>query len=243
MKQVNILGIPFTNMDHVTLVQQLQQHIEQREKSFVVTANPEIVMRAHDDSYYMDCLQAASYITADGIGIVKASKLLKDPLPERVTGYDIMMEFLQIAEQKKYRVFLLGAHEDILQRAVRNINAHYPNIEVVGSRNGYFEWDDHTVAEDIHQAQPDIVFVALGVPKQERWIAENYNKFNQGVFICVGGSIDVVSGDVKRAPMRWQNMNLEWLYRLMKQPSRWRRMHALPRFTYKVLRQKAGKQP
>lgn len=238
MKQVNILGIPFTNMDHVTLVQQLQLHIEQKEKSFVVTANPEIVMRAHDNPYYMDCLQAASYITADGIGIVKASQLLKNPLPERVTGYDIMMEFLQIADQKKYRIFMLGARENTLQRAIANVQNHYPHIEVVGSRNGYFDWGDSGVAEEIYEAQPDIVFVALGVPKQERWIAENFSKFNKGIFICVGGSIDVVAGDVKRAPMKWQNMNLEWLYRLVKQPSRWRRMHALPRFTYHVSKQK-----
>ncbi|WLR49021.1 WecB/TagA/CpsF family glycosyltransferase [Halobacillus litoralis] len=242
MKQVNILGIPFTNMDHITLVQQLQKHIENKEKSFVVTANPEIVMRAHDNSYYMDCLQRASYITADGIGIVKASQLLKAPLPERVTGYDIMMEFLEKANENKYRIYLLGAKEETLHRAIKNINIDYPHIEVVGHRNGYFTWNDSSVTEDIKEKKPDIVFVALGVPKQERWIAENFSDFDQGVFICVGGSIDVVSGDVKRAPIRWQNMNLEWLYRLIKQPSRWKRMLALPRFAYQVYRQRSDSQ-
>ncbi|CDQ18922.1 WecB/TagA/CpsF family glycosyltransferase [Halobacillus karajensis] len=241
MKQVNILGIPFTNIDHVTLVQQLQQHIEKREKSFVATANPEIVMRAHDDSYYMNCLQAASYITADGVGIVKASQLLKNPLPERVTGYDIMMEFLKKANENKYRIYLLGAKEDTLERAVKTINHDYPDIEVAGYRNGYFHWDDPTIAEDIERTKPDIIFVALGAPKQERWIAENFQTFGQGVFICVGGSIDVIAGDVKRAPIKWQNMNLEWLYRLMRQPSRWRRMHALPRFACRVIRQRFGR--
>ncbi|WP_181346835.1 WecB/TagA/CpsF family glycosyltransferase [Thalassobacillus sp. CUG 92003] len=245
MKQVEILGIPITNIDHNTLVERMKLHIDNGEKSFVITANPEIVMRAKEDPYYRECIRSASYITADGIGIVKASRLMKNPLPERVTGYDLMIDFLQISHDRNYKIFLLGAHDDVLAKTVANIQDYYTNIQVVGSHHGFFDWDDHETAEVIAQkieaAQPDLVFVALGAPKQEQWIAENWDRFDKGVFLCVGGSFDVLSGTVKRAPLKWQENNIEWLYRLFQKPSRWRRMSSLPRFAYHVIREKLNR--
>ncbi|MCA0985204.1 WecB/TagA/CpsF family glycosyltransferase [Halobacillus yeomjeoni] len=241
MKHVKIMGIPFTHIDHRTLVQKLETHIEQKEKSFVITANPEIVMRANEDHNYMRAIHKADYITADGIGIIKAAELFNHPLPGRVTGYDVMMDLLQISSQKKYRIYLLGAHRDTLEAAKRNIKLQYPHLDIVGAHEGYFDWDSNSISEEILQTRPDIIFVALGAPKQEKWIAENIHKFNHGIFLCVGGSLDVWGGKAERAPISWQNRNLEWLYRLLKQPRRWRRMLALPRFAYCVLRQKVKK--
>lgn len=238
MKHVNILGVPFSITNHKTLIDHIERHIQREEKSFIITANPEIVMRANDDGSYMANLHRATYITADGIGIVKASRILGQAVPERVTGYDVMMELLHLSNQNKYKIYLLGAHRDTLEAAKANINITHPHIEIVGSHEGYFDWNENSIVDEISEAQPDLVFVALGAPKQEKWIAEHLDYFDQGVFICVGGSFDVVAGKVKRAPMSWQNKNLEWLYRLLKQPSRWRRMLALPRFTYHVIKQK-----
>ncbi|MBH0230717.1 WecB/TagA/CpsF family glycosyltransferase [Halobacillus yeomjeoni] len=238
MKHVKIMGIPFTHITHRTLVQKLEEHIRLGEKSFIITANPEIVMHANADYEYMRSIHKANYITADGIGIIRASQLMKEPLPERVTGYDVMIDMLEIAEKEQYKIFLLGAHPDVLNRVEANIQKYYPNVEIVGKHDGYFDWNHNDVAEQVKEANPDLTFVALGAPKQEKWIAQNIDQFEKGVFLCVGGSFDVIGGVVKRAPAYWRNNDIEWLYRLLKQPKRWRRMLALPRFAYRVIKQK-----
>ncbi|MCP3031457.1 WecB/TagA/CpsF family glycosyltransferase [Halobacillus sp. A1] len=238
MKHVNILGIPFSIINHDYLIKSLSQHVQSAEKSFVITANPEIVMQANEHHEYKNHLLRASYITADGIGIVKASKILKNPLPERVTGYDVMMDMLQLSCDHQYSIYLLGADKETLLSTKNNIEKQFPSIRIAGQHDGYFDWNNNRIAEDIHEKKPDIVFVALGAPKQETWISQHIDQFTKGVFICVGGSFDVISGNVKRAPLSWQNINLEWLYRLLKQPRRWRRMLALPRFSYRIIKQR-----
>jgi len=238
MKQVIIMGIPFLHINQKSFVSLLENRIEQQQKTFVITANPEVVMKANEDRQFMDYVQKATYICADGIGIVKAARLLGNPLPERVTGYDTMMQLLEIGNRKHYKIFLLGAQNETLQKTVENINATYPNVEIVGYQDGYFNWEDNDIADRIAETQPDLIFVALGVPRQEKWISENLSAFKKGVFIGVGGSFDVIAGTVKRAPLFWQKLNLEWFYRLLSQPTRWRRMLALPRFAFKILQLK-----
>ncbi|WP_182199831.1 WecB/TagA/CpsF family glycosyltransferase [Paraliobacillus salinarum] len=234
MNDVTIMDIPFINTDQETFVSVLDQHIQQKRKTFVITANPEIVMKAYENKSFKEYLNQATYITADGIGIVKAAQLLNNPLPGRVTGYDTMMQLLTKANEQAYKIFLLGAHPDTLQKTVANIERDYPNVQIVGTQDGYFDWDNNDIADRIADVKPDITFVALGVPKQEKWIAENISKFDSGIFMGIGGSFDVIAGTVKRAPAFWQKLNLEWLYRLLKQPSRWRRMLALPRFAIHI---------
>ncbi|KHE71542.1 WecB/TagA/CpsF family glycosyltransferase, partial [Halobacillus sp. BBL2006] len=120
-----------------------------------------------------------------------------------------------------------------------NLQHFYPDIKIVGSHDGYFDWGKNDeVAMKVKQADPDLTFVALGAPKQEKWVAENIDSFDKGVFLCVGGSFDVIAGDVKRAPASWRKHNVEWLYRLIKQPKRWRRMLALPRFAFRIIKKK-----
>ncbi|RKQ34318.1 WecB/TagA/CpsF family glycosyltransferase [Oceanobacillus halophilus] len=238
MKHVNIMGIPFLHTNQEDFVSLLNQRIQERQKTFVVTANPEVVMKANEEKEFKQYLEQADYITADGIGIVKAASILNNPLPERVTGFDTMMQLLDVANEKEYRIFLLGAQRETLDKAISKIEANYKNIHIVGSNDGFFDWENNNIAERIAELKPDITFVALGVPRQEKWISENITKFEQGVFIGVGGSFDAVAGTVKRAPIFWQKLNLEWFYRLMKQPTRWRRMLALPRFAFRILKQK-----
>lgn len=238
MKHITIMGVPFIDINQRDFVSLLEERIIQHEKTFVITANPEIVMKANEEPEFMNYIQQATYVTADGIGIVKAAKMLGNPLSERVTGYDTMMQLLDVANEKGYKIFLLGAHPDTLHKTIETIEKNYPNIHIVGSNDGYFDWDRNDIAERISTAKPDITFVALGVPRQEKWISENIAQFDRGVFIGVGGSFDVIAGTVKRAPMIWQKLNIEWLYRLIKQPSRWRRMLALPRFAFQIWKNK-----
>lgn len=238
MKTVTILDVPFINMSQQEFINLLEQRIQKDAKTFVITANPEIVMKANQDETFMTYINQADYVTADGIGIVKAAKLLGRPLPERVTGYDSMIKLLELANEKKYKVYLLGAEKSTLEKAVNNISTDYPYIDIVGFHDGFFDWDKNNIAGEIETLKPDIIFVALGVPRQEKWIAEHIDQFKQGVFIGVGGSFDVIAGTVKRAPKTWQRLNLEWLYRLLKQPSRFKRMLALPHFAIRILSQK-----
>ncbi|MEK6455942.1 WecB/TagA/CpsF family glycosyltransferase [Caldifermentibacillus hisashii] len=235
MRTVTIMNVPFIHINQESFVKLLAERIEKKEKTFVVTANPEILMKANEEPDFMQLIQQATYITADGIGIVKAAKLLNDPLPGRVTGYDTMMQLLKIANEKHYRIYLLGAKRETIDKTVANLHHQFPNIQIVGYHDGYFDWENNTIAKEVAALKPDMTFVALGVPKQEKWIAENYHHFTHGLFMGIGGSFDVIAGTVKRAPEIWQKLNLEWFYRLIKQPTRWRRMLALPRFAGRIL--------
>lgn len=234
MRHVTIMGVPFLHIGQQGFVDLLVNRIEQQEKTFVVTANPEVVMQANENPTVMNYLKQATYICADGIGVVKAAQILGDSLPERVTGYDTMVRLLEVGQQKHFKIYLLGAQKETIEKTVANIHENYPNVDVVGYHDGYFDWNNNDFAKEIATLQPDLVFVALGVPRQEKWITENLEKFSKGVFIGVGGSFDVIAGTVKRAPVIWQKLNLEWLYRLLRQPSRFGRMLVLPRFALKV---------
>lgn len=236
MKHVTIMGVPFLNINQQDFADLLVTRIEQKEKTFVITANPEVVMQASENPTVMDYIKQATYICADGIGVVKAAQILGDSLPGRVTGYDTMVRLLEIGNKKNFKIFLLGAQNETLQKTVENIHRSYPNVEVVGYQDGFFDWEQNDIATKIAELQPDLVFVALGVPRQEKWISENIGQFTHGVFIGVGGSFDVIAGTVKRAPVIWQKLNLEWLYRLLRQPSRFGRMLVLPRFALKVFK-------
>ncbi len=237
-KTISILGVDFIDTTLERMIEKLSGHVQKNERTFVVTANPEIVLYAYEDKNYKKYLDKANYITADGIGIVKAAGLLGHPLPERVTGFDMFMKLLKLANEKRLSIYLLGAQAEVLNTAIVKISNQFPSINIVGSHHGFFDWNAETIPNEIKRLEPDFVFVALGCPRQEKWISENIHKFNKGVFMGIGGSFDVLAGAVKRAPIAWQKLNIEWLYRLLQQPTRWRRMLALPNFAIKVLKQK-----
>ncbi|MGG1398811.1 WecB/TagA/CpsF family glycosyltransferase [Bacillus salipaludis] len=235
---VNILGINFLNKGFNEVVELLSERIAKGIKTFVVTANPEIVMYARENLDYKNIVQEADYVVPDGSGIILAAKILNTPIQERVTGYDLTVRLLELANQNRWRIYLLGGKEETNKKAVANICKQYPHLVMAGSHNGYFKGKENKIADEIKAANADIVFVALGFPRQEKWISAHYATFSKGIFMGVGGSIDVLAGEVKRAPLVWQKLNLEWFYRLMKQPSRWRRMLALPRFLVEILKVK-----
>lgn len=232
--------MPFAKATMQEMVSALESRLEQQQKTFVVTANPEIVMQARDKPDFQRCIQQADYITADGIGVVKAAQMIGQPLPERVAGYDMMHELFALCAKRGWSVYMIGAEEEVIVGAVEKVQELYPGIKIVGYRNGFFELDDQTIIADIQQAKPDLVLAALGMARQEEWIVQTLPAVDQGVFIGVGGSFDVLAGKVERAPAIFQKANLEWFYRLCKQPSRWRRMLALPKFITTVRKEHKG---
>lgn len=237
-EKVAVLGVPFDNKTKETYLKELMDRVRSNKKTFVVTANPEIVMYAKKDAGYMTLLQEADYIVADGIGIIKGAKILDTPIVERVAGFDLLTDLLEKASQQGSRVYFLGAKEEVLQSAVQNVQKRYPSINIVGSKNGYFDFSDYSIIKEVKATQPDMVFVALGFPKQEQWIHQYLATASKGLLMGVGGSFDVLSGKSKRAPKVFIDLNIEWLYRLIKQPTRLKRMMVLPQFLLEVKKEK-----
>ncbi|MBT2731113.1 WecB/TagA/CpsF family glycosyltransferase [Carnobacterium sp. ISL-102] len=237
-KKVSVLGVAFDNQTKETFLEELIKRVDHNQKSFVVTANPEIVMYAKKNPAYMSLINKADYVIADGIGIIKGSKMLGTPIVERVAGYDLMLALLEEANVKGSRVYLLGAKEEVLQSTVAKVQKFYPSIDLVGARNGYFDLSDTSIIESVQATQPDMVFVAIGYPRQEQWIHQYLSTASKGLLMGVGGSFDVLSGKSKRAPKIFIQLNSEWLYRLIKQPLRFKRMMALPQFLREVNHEK-----
>lgn len=234
--KIDILNVKFNSVTKENMLNILTKRIEEEKRTFLVTANPEIVMYANSDSDYMQVIQKADYVIADGIGIIIGSKIIGQPLPERIPGFDLMQELLKKGNEANWSAYFLGAKKEVVETAVSNIRQQHPNLKIAGYHDGFFDWDSTIIQEEIKQAKPDLVFVALGLPRQENFIAHKLANIDKGLFIGVGGSFDVLAGTVKRAPVIWQKLNLEWFYRLLKQPSRWRRMLVLPQFLIRMLK-------
>lgn len=193
-------------------------------------------MNAQKDPQYRDIIDHADYITPDGIGIVKACKWLQRPVQERITGFDLMSSLLGLADSHGWKVYLLGSTASVVARTSSNIREQYPGLVVAGYHDGYFSDDGEIVAE-IVESEPDLIFVAMGCPLQERWIYENLSRFGKGLFIGVGGSFDVMSGLDQRAPERWIDLHAEWLYRIVKKPRRILLVPLLVAFVFEVLKE------
>lgn len=232
MKKVRILGVSFSKMSMRETLDTLSNVIESKRDGLyhVITANPEIVIGANQDSNLKQITDGANLITPDGIGIVMASRWKKDPVMERVAGYDLLLNLLEEGNSKGWSFFFLGSSEEVNQEAVHIIAQKYPNLTIAGRHHGFFKGMEDELIHQINEAQPDFLIVALGAPRQEQWIFEYKSRLQAKVAMGVGGSLDVIAGKVRRAPLFWQKLNLEWLYRLLSQPTRWKRQLALPKF-------------
>lgn len=198
-------------------------NLDNNEKMFIVTANPETLMIAEKDCNFKSALlDDNTTIIADGIGIVKGSKILKCNIKETIPGVELCTKLFEYCNELGKSIFLFGAKEEVVRKLVEVINSNYPYAKVCGYENGYVHNKQKTF-EKIATLNPDVVLVALGIPDQELLIYNNLNKFNKGIFVGVGGSFDVLSGTKKRAPQCFRNMHLEWLYRIMKEPKRFNR--------------------
>ena len=238
---VEIFNIPFINMKKEEILKILEQRVVENKKTYVVTANAEIVMYAKENVSYFNIITKADYIVPDGIGVVKGAKILKKEIKERVPGIELMGDLLKIANKFNQKVYFYGAKNEVIEKMIERIKSDYPNINIVGYSNGYINDADNKITDEIINLQPDYVFVAKGAPLQDEWINKVIQKTNKGLFMGVGGSFDVLAGEVKRAPEIWQKLNLEWLYRIAGDPKRWKRSMALPKFVIEVLKLRISK--
>ncbi|MGD7043305.1 WecB/TagA/CpsF family glycosyltransferase [Jeotgalibacillus proteolyticus] len=237
---VNLAGYEFYSRSMDKLMEDhILPKIKARAKNFIVTANPEIVMYANKHDDFRSIITRADFIVPDGIGIVLASKWLNKPVTERIAGYDLFIRLLQEANTYKKKVYFLGAEEKNVRKVVSKVNNEYENIIITGFKSGYDLPTDAHMVKEINALKPDIVFVALGYPLQEKWIDRNLNEFQQGLFVGLGGSFDVYSGNLKRAPKIFQKLYLEWLFRLVQEPSRWKRMISIPQFMAMIISKKS----
>ena len=201
----------------------LEQLLHKNKKKFIITANPETIMTSEfDNDVKKMLLDEKNDVIPDGIAIVKASNMLGINIKERITGIDVSNELLKLGNNLKKSIYFFGAKEEVINDLVKMVNQKYPNIKIAGAKNGYIE-DKEEIFKDIIKTKPDIIMVALGIPHQEKIIYKHLDKFKKGIFIGVGGSFDVLSGHKKRAPKIFIKLNLEWLYRIIKEPTRLKR--------------------
>lgn len=217
----------------------LKENLIKNKKMFVVTANPETFMKSETDKELNVLLNDKNTILVpDGIGIVKAARKIDYQVKERIAGIDIANILLEYGNELTKTIYLFGSTQEVIDSMKKVLTEKYPNLELVGSSNGYVK-DRDKVFEKIASLTPDIVLVALGVPHQEKLIYKHLNKFKKGIFVGVGGSFDVISGHKKRAPKIFIKLNLEWLYRIAKEPKRIKRFYdSNVKFLFKVKKYK-----
>lgn len=237
----DIIGVPINNInlnEAVALVI-LYLENEDNEKKVIFTPNPEFVINALNDNEFMEILKKSDLNVADGIGIVIGSRILRCPLKERVPGFDLIQGIFSKIRNLDKTVYFLGASQETVIIAKNMMEQKYKGLKIVGVHNGYFTKEEEMmIIDEINELSPDLLLVGLGSPKQEKWIHKNKDKINTKVMIGVGGSFDVMSGNVRRAPKIFIKLNLEWFYRLITQPTRFKRMLKLPLFIFEILKYK-----
>lgn len=238
-KTVDILGVPVDAVTMKEAVEKVGEFLNGSRAHAIYTPNAEIMMAAQRDPELMEILRNADMLTADGAGVVMASRILGRSVPEKVSGIDLVKEIFRTYSSTGMRCFLFGAQPGIAQEAAVNLVKDYPGVVIAGCRHGYFkEEEDKDILNEINGSSPDLLLVALGAPKQEKWIHSHLDKLNVKVCIGVGGTLDVLSGKAKLAPEFFRKNGLEWLYRLCREPRRAKRMLDLPRFMMRVFREK-----
>jgi len=234
-ERVNILGVDVDAVTMAEAVDVVRRAMDTRAGVMVATANAEMLMRATHDEELRHILNASALVVPDGAGTVWAARHLGHAMPERVAGYDLAQELLRCAPAEGRRVYFFGSAPGVAEKAKAKAEQLYPGIEIVGVRNGFFSpADNAAIIAEIRAARPDLLLVALGVPKQEKWIAAHLAELDVPVAIGVGGTLDVMAGVMKRAPYWMQRAKLEWLFRGLMQPKRAGRLLALPKFVLKV---------
>ncbi len=225
--KINVLGIRFDNLTPEEAAAQGADLLTDPGFHYVVTPNPEFVLAAEKDEEFRAVLNGADMVIPDGIGVVYSARILGTPLKGRVTGIDFASAMLSHLNKTGGRLFLLGAKPGVAEEAGRRICESYPGLTLCGTHDGYFK-EDAPVVQAVRDASPDLLFVCLGAPKQEKWMARWGKHTGARMAIGLGGCLDVFAGNVERAPESWQKLGLEWAYRLKKEPQRITRMARLP---------------
>ncbi|WP_249896864.1 WecB/TagA/CpsF family glycosyltransferase [Paenibacillus sp. PK3_47] len=242
---VSILGVPFSKLtlEETTLYLAEQIRKERSGLFHLITANPEITLASQTDELLREIIHSADLVVPDGIGIVLAAKRQGDPIPERVTGYDLLLRLLEKGNEQGWSFDFLGTDEQTSMQAVEKISYKYPQVKIAGRHHGFFDAEEELqIITEIQRCGPDVLILAMGAPYSDKWLNRHKAEL-AGVKLVfgVGGSLDVISGKVKPAPAVWKKLNLEWAHRLLFAPvakgqkSRWRRQAALPKFVYRTM--------
>ena len=236
MDKVDILGVPFANVSPSEAVDIIRSYLDGEDKHMVFTPNPEMVMLAQKDAEFNRILNGSDMNIPDGIGIIYASRIKKHPIKERVAGYDTVQAVFERIKDKDRSVYFFGGAPGVTDTARREMEERHKGLKIAGCANGYFdEKREREIIDEINALSPDLLLVGTGFPKQEKWIYSHLPELNVKTAIGVGGSFDVMSGRVKRAPDIFIKLGLEWFHRLITQPSRFVRMLQLPLFMIKVM--------
>ncbi|MDD4321456.1 MAG: WecB/TagA/CpsF family glycosyltransferase [Acidaminococcaceae bacterium] len=239
LKTINVLNVPVNPFSMQETLDCLLARLEAGQKTWVITANAEIIMLGQNDSEYMHLLQKATMVLPDGAGTVWAGRTLGYDVPERVAGFDLFLELIKLSAVQHYKIFFLGSAPGVAEIAKKRCEAMAPGVEIVGIHDGYFtEAESKEIVAEINKSGANLLFAALGAPKQEFWLNRFADAINADLCMGIGGSFDVLAGKMERAPKWMQEASLEWFFRLYKQPSRFRRMLVLPCFVAKVLQRK-----
>ncbi|WP_317853993.1 WecB/TagA/CpsF family glycosyltransferase [Chakrabartyella piscis] len=234
-KITRILEVPFDALTMKEAVQKGLELMRSEKPCMVCTPNPEIVMEAQTDKELMNILRESDMVIPDGIGVVLASKYSDIQLKERVAGFDFTQNLFSEVAKSGETIYFFGGAPKVAEVAAKRMMERYKGLRIVGVQDGYFDAEkEKHILEDIKSKSPDILLVGLGAPKQEKWMYHHLEELGIGLAIGVGGSFDVMAGKVKRAPKLFQKLGLEWFYRLVTQPTRWRRMMQLPVFAWTV---------
>ncbi|MBU0480050.1 MAG: WecB/TagA/CpsF family glycosyltransferase [Proteobacteria bacterium] len=242
-KTLRILDINIHNLSYVEVLEKVEEFIRSGQSHIMVCANPEMVLYARRKPEYRDFINRADLVTPDGVGLLLAARVLGHPLKERVTGTDLSESFGRLSAEKGYSMYFLGGEPGIAEEAASSLANRYPGVNIVGIHHGFFSSDDEKeIVADIKNKKPDILMVCLGMYIQEMWIQKYFRELNVPVCLGNGGALDFVAGKRRRAPKWLMGLGLEWLFRLIQDPSwaRIKRQMTLPLFVFKVLLQKAG---
>ncbi|CAI8789603.1 WecB/TagA/CpsF family glycosyltransferase [Methylocaldum szegediense] len=238
-QRIDIFGVPVDAVDFPRALETVGKLLEGDHAGFIAAVNPEKIMRARDDVRLLEALNSAKLLIPDGIGVVWAARWLGLGRLSRVAGADLMPAICEIGAAQGRKVFLYGASPDVNGKVARILPERYPGLRVVGHQHGYVrEPDMPKLVADINASQAEILFVALGSPRQELWMRRYVPELAVKVCQGVGGSFDVIAGKVRRAPPLFQRMHLEWFYRLAQEPRRLSRQAELPKFAWRVVRMK-----
>ncbi len=236
--KVRILGIDVDNIDVNEAGQITKELIENSNKTckVIVAPNTEFIMMAQKDEEFYNILRGADLATPDSVGVMIGSKLQKKPLKQRIPGQMYFRKVLEVGEKEGWTFYLLGGKDDVPALAAENVKKIYPNLKIVGYHEGFFDKDsEEDVIEEINKLQPNVLFVAMGAPIQEKWIAKHKDKLKVDVAAGQGGTFDYEAGKIKRAPVIFQKLGIEWFWRLILQPSRIFRMIVLPIYLMKII--------
>jgi len=238
-EKIDIHGVMIDNVSMDEALEIVYCLLECQTAGKIYTPNSEIIMQANRDPELMDILNGAQLLVPDGAGVVLASRILKRKLKEKVSGIDLVKRILRNTEKRPVNFYILGGKPGVAEKAAINIMTDYPGAVITGYRHGYFDESEiPKIIQEINDSKTDILLVGLGAPKQEKWIHRYADKLDVRVVIGVGGAIDVFAGTAALAPEFMRKAGLEWLFRLVREPKRYKRMMDLPRFMMLTFRKR-----